>query len=158
MKKILDNYTTDEIEEILNKSDSLRDFLKKIGLSSNGTSAYNSIKTQLSNLDIEIPKFEYKNSRNGNNLPKAKTNEEIFTINSSYKREHLKNRIIKNNLLEYICIKCGNNGNWMNEEIILQLEHINGINNDNRLENLCFLCPNCHSQTKTYAGKKLKKK
>jgi DNA-directed RNA polymerase subunit RPC12/RpoP len=41
----------------------------------------------------------------------------------------------------------------MNKEIILQLDHINGINNDNRIENLRFLCPNCHSQTETYTGK-----
>ena len=33
------------------------------------------------------------------------------------------------------------------------MDHINGINNDNTLENLRFLCPNCHSQTLTYAGK-----
>jgi hypothetical protein len=33
------------------------------------------------------------------------------------------------------------------------LEHVNGINNDHSLENLCFLCPNCHSQTSTYCGK-----
>ena len=41
--------------------------------------------------------------------------------------------------------------------MVLQLEHINGVHNDNRIEKLCFLCPNCHSQTSTYAGKKLKK-
>lgn len=45
----------------------------------------------------------------------------------------------------------------MNKKITLQLDHINGINNDNRVENLRFLCPNCHSQTSTYTGKNTKK-
>ncbi len=37
------------------------------------------------------------------------------------------------------------------------MEHKNGDTYDNRLENLCFLCPNCHSQTKTFSGKNAKK-
>ena len=44
----------------------------------------------------------------------------------------------------------------MDNKLTLQLDHINGINNDNRKENLRFLCPNCHSQTNTFAGKNLK--
>ena len=41
---------------------------------------------------------------------------------------------------------------------MLQLDHINGINTDHRLENLRLLCPNCHSQTPTYCGVNVKKK
>lgn len=67
----------------------------------------------------------------------------------------LKERLIRANLLEYKCHKCGIT-EWQNEPIALQLDHINGINNDHRLENLRLLCPNCHSQTDTYAGKNKK--
>ena len=59
-------------------------------------------------------------------------------------------------MLEYKCSICGNNGVYMEKPLTLQLDHINGVNNDNRLENLRFLCPNCHSQTETFSGKKLK--
>jgi len=65
----------------------------------------------------------------------------------------LKRRLIAEKLLEYKCDQCGLDQFWNNKQISLQLDHINGINNDNRIENLRFLCPNCHSQTTNYAGK-----
>jgi len=67
-------------------------------------------------------------------------------------RSKIKNRIVKNGLLPYKCAIC-NIDSWNNKPISLHLDHINGINNDNRLDNLRFLCPNCHSQTESYCGK-----
>lgn len=81
------------------------------------------------------------------------SNEEVFVENTTYARHHIKHRVITENLIPYECEKCGIKDEWQGEEIVLQLEHKNGKNNDNRLENLGFLCPNCHSQTKTYAAK-----
>ena len=48
----------------------------------------------------------------------------------------------------------------MTDHIAKQVKYHNnnGKNNDNRLENLRFLCPNCHSQTETYSGKNNKNK
>ena len=48
---------------------------------------------------------------------------------------------------------CNNTGEWQGYTIALELDHINGINNDHRLENLRWLCPNCHATTKTFAGR-----
>ena len=52
----------------------------------------------------------------------------------------------------YQCQECSLSS-WRERPLSLHLDHINGINNDNRLENLRFLCPNCHSQTATYCKK-----
>ncbi len=77
----------------------------------------------------------------------------LFCENSSSTRATVKERILKENLLEYKCSLCELTTQWNNKLLVLQLDHINGIHNDHRLENIRWLCPNCHSQTDTYAGK-----
>lgn len=150
--KIIEKFEISEIEFFLKESNSFREFLLKIGSSSNGSGAYKSIKSQLESIGIEIPIFNYRNT----NFSKKTNDCEIFIENSSFSRQHLKERVIKNKLIKYECVKCKNKGEWFGIKLSLQLEHINGVNNDNRLSNLCFLCPNCHSQTDTYSGKKNK--
>lgn len=152
--KILEKYNKLELILLLENSKSFRDFLRKIKSSSNGSGSYRSIKTQLNRMEIEIPKYDYIIGRNS--LTRL-NNDEVFIENSTYNRQHLKSRIINECLIKYVCDKCGNDGSWQGQILSLQLEHKNGINNDNRLQNLCFLCPNCHSQTDTYSGKSLKK-
>ena len=60
--------------------------------------------------------------------------------------------IIRDNLILYKCSEC-DISEWNGKKLALHLNHINGKNGDHRLENLRFLCPNCHSQTDTYTGK-----
>ena len=79
--------------------------------------------------------------------------EESFIENSPTTRAVIRKYIIRHNLIPYLCEKCGNDGKWQGTVLALQLDHRNGVNNDHRLENLRWLCPNCHSQTDTFTGK-----
>lgn len=66
-------------------------------------------------------------------------------------RRNVKVRLLEGGLLQNSCSTCGIS-EWCGRPLICHLDHINGVNNDNRLENLRMLCPNCHSQTETYGG------
>lgn len=78
---------------------------------------------------------------------------EFFLIeHGTSNRGHLRNRLVKEGILEYKCSKCGINS-WLGKKLGLRLDHINGVNDDYRINNLRLLCPNCDSQTNTYCGK-----
>ena len=68
-----------------------------------------------------------------------------------------KKNLIKKGLLKEYCYICGLNF-WLNKKLNLHLDHIDGNRNNNNLENLRLLCPNCHSQTDTYCNKNVKNK
>ena len=86
--------------------------------------------------------------------------EKILVDGSSYQSFKLKNRLLKVGLLEKRCYMegCTITDSWNNKLINLRLDHINGKNDDNRLENLRLLCPNCDSQLETFCGRNKRKK
>lgn len=80
---------------------------------------------------------------------------QILVKNSTY-AGHLRKRLLHAGQLEERCIQCGQGPEWQGKKLILVLDHINGVRNDNRRKNLRLLCPNCNSQTKTFAGRNKK--
>lgn len=155
------NYSEEEIIDLINKSNSISEFLSSIGLSASGSGSrevfYKYVEEH--NLQQELLSLRERTSKKLASLAKEKnvqkrlTFEEMFCENSSASRHIVKRYLVRTKLIEYKCAGCGNDGEWNGKELSLQLDHINGINNDNRLENLRFLCPNCHSQTETFSGK-----
>lgn len=79
---------------------------------------------------------------------------EVFVENSDYARHRIKKRIIEQKMLEYNCHICGIDPEWNGKPMPLILDHINGVNDDNRIENLRFVCSNCDSQLETYKNRR----
>lgn len=80
--------------------------------------------------------------------PLARPIEELLAEAKS--RANIKRRLLAAGLLENRCEECGLR-EWLGEPLTVQIDHINGVRDDYRLENLRMLCPNCHSQTATSA-------
>lgn len=150
-------YSEENITLVVIESKSLKECLERMGLKPAGGN-YSVIKKYIEKYVINTDHFETikeKNDRIGFR-PIKKALIDILVENSTFSRSELKNKLIKEKILDYECVECGNNGEWNGKPLSLQLDHINGVNNDNRIENLRFLCPNCHTQTETYAGKNKK--
>lgn len=96
--------------------------------------------------------INYKGNRSHKNITFF-DKDEIFCKNSLKTNSLVKRIILLQNLIKYECSECKLQPNWNNKKLVLELHHINGIRNDNTLENLTFLCPNCHSQTPTFNGR-----
>lgn len=72
-----------------------------------------------------------------------------------YSTSHLHDKLLKEGVKEYKCEKCGIS-EWFGQRIPIELHHIDGNHNNNSLDNLIFLCPNCHSITDNFKSKKMK--
>lgn len=140
--------------KIVKKSKTLTEILKYFDLANKG----NQHKTLKARLIFDNINFSHIPLGNRSNKGRSFSREKLPLIkilrkNSNYNRVHLKKRLIKEKLLKEICYECKLKPIWNNKKLVLQLDHINGISNDNRLINLRLLCPNCHSQTNNFAGK-----
>ena len=78
----------------------------------------------------------------------------ILVEQSTYSRAHLKDRLFEEGLKQRACELCGQDESWRGERMALILDHINGVGDDNRLENLRIVCPNCAATFATHCGRK----
>ena len=76
---------------------------------------------------------------------------------TSKSRNAIKSRLLRAGLLQNRCQACGIS-EWRGKPLSVHVDHINGVRDDHRLENLRMLCPNCHSQTDTYSGKNVRRR
>lgn len=80
-----------------------------------------------------------------------------FTLQRSRSRYTVKRKLLQAGNLQNACDECGIS-EWRGQVIAIQRDHLNGVRDDHRLENLRMLCPNCHSQTETYAARNRRKR
>ena len=152
MKSRVYQVSDEEFKTIIANNDSYSACLRELGLGTKGSSAFSNLKKRIAELECSIEHFCAASTHRATN-GKAIPLEQILVENSTYANtDNLKKRLIREGLLDYHCTICGIN-EWQGQPLVLQMDHINGKHNDNRIENLRLLCPNCHSQTKTYAGK-----
>lgn len=159
MKMKIKALTTEELTKIVSESTNITDALRKIGYTNpKAKHTRDAFLKRIESENIDISHFSQHNNICGEAFNRKYDLKDILIENSTYQNiSALKGKIVRAGLLPYECSECGNKGEWNGKKLSLHLDHKNGINNDHRIENLRFLCPNCHSQTDTYAGKNNKK-
>jgi hypothetical protein len=150
-------YTDSQLIAAVEKSTSIRQVLGILGLAEAGGN-YSIVQHRIRCLGIATSHFKGQGWKKGNHSPviQPKDLSKILQKNSLFQSYKLKKRLFAEGLKDRICENC-QNSEWLGIPIPLELDHINGDNTDNRIENLRVLCPNCHALTETYRGKKLAK-
>ena len=78
---------------------------------------------------------------------------DVLVEGSRYSRHNLKRRLLAGGLLDSLCELCGQGELWHGRRMSLVLDHINGVSNDNRIENLRMVCANCAATLDTHCGR-----
>ena len=119
-----------------------------MGLNSIGDNI-KTLKKYILQYNIDIEHFNYNKK---GNIKKIKLCD-VLVEKSSYNRNSLKKRLYKEGLKKKKCELCGQTEEWKGKKISLILDHKNGVNNDNRIDNLQIVCPNCNATLDTHCSK-----
>lgn len=161
----LRQYTKEWLEELCKDSYSYAEVLRKASRKQAGGSQA-TLKKKIEEFNIDISHFTGMRWQWSPNLQttliedainrEKYTLEEVFCKNSPVTQKMLRGYIERHKIKEYRCEKCGCDGNWQGGIISLELHHKDGDNTNNELNNLQYLCPNCHALTDNYRGKNIK--
>lgn len=153
------NNRINEIQETINNTQNMSTVARALGIPLTSLirtcNKYNiEYNTTKGFSDATREKIKITNrNRNLINLNKILSGE---LTHNGHNSSNLRKRLIDNDILPNKCAICGINASWNGMNLTLHLDHISGNDKDNTLSNLRLLCPNCHSQTPTYAGKNIK--
>jgi hypothetical protein len=143
-------WTVDELRQAVDASECLSDVLRRLGLRPAGGNHRN-ILGWIDRLGISIDHFD---PDVGRRRPRGRRPlAEILVEHSSASRQHLKARLYAEGLKARRCELCGQGEEWNGRLMSLILDHINGVADDNRLENLRIVCPNCAATLDTHCGR-----
>ena len=145
----IDNFTEQELREIVENSFSMNEVIDKLGYATHSGGSHNTVKKRIELYNIDISHF-------GSIKGIKRTEENVFIENSTASQATLRRWYKKGEYTPYICSICGQEPIWQGKDLTLILDHINGINNDDRIENLRWVCPNCNQQLDTTNGKNKK--
>lgn len=139
--------TDEQLAEAVKESFSVMGVLEYLGLrkTGGGNAHY---KKRIDKLGLDTSHFTGRASNRGKQFNTRKSKEEILVYRTSGTRQksaQLVRALIESGV-KHECKKCGNGPEWMGNVLTLDVDHINENWLDDRIENLRFLCPNCHSQ------------
>ena len=150
MAAFIDNYSCEELNNIVKNCFSLKEVSIKLGYGYNCSSAtIKQIKKRLDYYSIDYSHFCHKfNSK--------KDISDIFSKDSSVSQHTLRRNYLKGNYSLYKCAICGQEPFWNGKKLTLILDHIDGNNRNNEISNLRWVCPNCNIQLDTTGFKKMR--
>ena len=146
----IDKMDSQEFSDLLKSCRSRSEVFEKLNMRKGGAS-FSILNRRINKDKCDISHFQLGGALANN---KKFTDDELFTYPCPTGSRSVRDRLLSAKLIPYVCKECGQNPIWNGKILILELDHINGTRNDNRLVNLRFLCPNCHTQTNTFGNKK----